>query len=79
MGWRGFLTMLDYKAKMYNRTFKTVNPRNTTQTCSTCGYLLTGNNKLTLKDREWTCPHCHSHHLRDVNAAKNILALGLSA
>lgn len=78
VGWRGFLTMLEYKAEMYGRIFKTVNPRNTTQTCSTCGYLLTGNNKLTLKDREWTCPHCHSHHIRDVNAAKNILALGLS-
>jgi len=77
VGWRGFLTMLDYKAKLYNRVFTTVNPRNTTQTCSSCGYLLTDNHKLTLKDREWTCPQCHSHHVRDVNAAKNILVKGL--
>lgn len=79
VGWRGFLTMLDYKAKLYNRVAKMINPRNTTQTCSTCGHLLTGNHKLTLKDREWTCPQCHSHHVRDVNAAKNILAKGLTA
>ena len=79
VGWRGFLTMLDYKATLYNRLVKLVDPRNTTQTCSNCGYLLTDNHKLTLKDREWTCPHCHSHHVRDVNAAKNILAKGLTA
>ena len=79
VGWRSFLTMLDYKALLYNRVVKTINPRNTTQTCSTCGYLLRDNHKLTLKDREWTCPQCDSHHVRDVNAAKNILAKGLTA
>ena len=79
VGWRGFLTMLDYKALLYNRVVTTINPRNTTQTCSSCGYLLTDDHKLTLKDREWTCPQCHSHHVRDVNAAKNILAKGLTA
>ena len=79
VGWRSFLTMLDYKAELYNRDFKTIDPRNTTQTCSTCNYLLTGDEKLTLKDREWNCPQCHSHHVRDVNAAKNILAKGLIA
>ena len=78
VGWRAFLSMLEYKAKMHGKVFRAVNPRNTTQTCSHCGHVLTGENKLTLDDREWTCPVCGTHHLRDHNAAKNILAKALA-
>ena len=28
-----------------------------------------GYKKLALKDREWTCPICRTHHIRDWNAA----------
>jgi putative transposase len=76
-GWRMFLSMLQYKAAMYGRTFVTVDPRNTTQTCSACGYVMTGDQKLTLADRKWTCPQCGAYHIRDHNAAKNILAKGI--
>ena len=44
-----------------------------TQTCHACGHRLTGDNKLGLEDREWTCPKCGKHHDRDENAAINIL------
>ena len=44
-----------------------------TQTCHACGHRLTGDNKLKLEDREWTCPVCGTHHDRDENAAINIL------
>ncbi|AVK62969.1 transposase [Lactobacillus sp. CBA3606] len=76
VGWRTFLGMLSYKADLYGQKFITVNPRNTTQTCADCGYLMHGDEKLTLADREWTCPQCGVHHIRDWNAAKNILAKG---
>lgn len=72
-GWHSFLTVLSQKAAMYGRTFMTVDPRNTTQTCSACGHVLKGDEKLTLSDREWTCPRCGTHHSRDANAAVNIL------
>lgn len=73
-GWRTFLNFLTYKAILYGKKFITVDPRNTTQTCHACGHVMSGKEKLTLKDREWICPKCGMHHIRDVNAAKNILA-----
>lgn len=78
-GWRTFLNMLAYKAKLYDKEFITVNPKNTTQTCHVCGHIMVGKEKLTLKDREWVCPVCGSYHIRDVNAAINILHKGLVA
>ena len=79
VGWRSFLQKLAYKADLYQRTFIVVYPKNTTQTCHDCGFIMGSGNteKLTLKDREWTCPACQTHHIRDVNAAKNILSKGL--
>lgn len=81
VGWRTLLGMLAYKADLYGQKFITVNPRNTTQTCSACGFVMgTGTtNKLTLADRDWTCPQCETYHIRDHNAAKNILAKGIAS
>lgn len=81
-GWRIFVSMLQYKANMYGRTVILVNPAYTTQTCHACGYICgrtdkSAHDKLKLSDREWTCPSCHRHHIRDINAAKNILDRGL--
>ncbi|BCQ30880.1 RNA-guided endonuclease InsQ/TnpB family protein [Limosilactobacillus fermentum] len=79
VGWRTFLGMLAYKAELYHRQFLTVNPKNTTQACHECGFVMgtAGTEKLTLADREWTCPKCHAHHDRDHNAAQNILTKGI--
>ena len=43
-----------------------------TQTCNKCGYVRKGEEKLTLSDRIFTCPHCGYTEDRDINAAKNI-------
>ena len=55
-----------------------VKPKNTTQTCSNCGYVCRGNTRITLGKEEWDCPNCGAHHIRDYNAGKNILATGLA-
>lgn len=73
-GWSAFVSMLEYKAARYGRTFAKVDrwvP--TSQVCSACGVK---DGPKPLNVREWTCGACGTHHDRDVNAAKNILSLG---
>lgn len=58
--------------------FKEVNESYTTQACSCCGCISDSSPKgrSGLRKREWTCDSCGEHHDRDINAAKNILAVG---
>ena len=48
----------------------------TTKVCCVCDYQ---NKDLTLADRSWTCPSCHTHLERDQNAAINILKEGIAS
>ena len=77
-GWLSFKTMLCYKCENAGVWFEEVNERYTTQACSCCGCISSNSPKgrAGLGIREWTCPECGVVHDRDVNAAKNILALG---
>ena len=74
--WRSFLTILEWTAIKRNKTFILVDPKNTTQMCSTCGTI--SDKKIVLGQEEWTCPHCGTYHIRDINAAINIKNKGLS-
>src|SRR6476660_4299782 len=73
--WRQMRTMLEYKAAWHGRTLIAVDrwfP--STKLCSTCGALA---QQMPLDVRSWTC-RCGTTHDRDVNAARSILAEGLS-
>jgi len=65
--------LLKYKAEWYGRDFFLKNPRNTSQTCSCCGTVLS--NKLGLSQRIFICenPLCSLSIDRDYNASINIL------
>ena len=75
VAWRQFRTMLEYKADWHGRNVIAVDrwfP--SSRLCSACGALA---EKMPLNVRSWTC-RCGTVHDRDVNAARNILAEGLS-
>lgn len=69
-----FRQMLDYKVENTGSQVVGVNPRNTSQACSECGVIVA----KALNVRVHRCPACGVALDRDVNAALNILALGLS-
>ncbi|MFF3889353.1 RNA-guided endonuclease InsQ/TnpB family protein [Streptomyces sp. NPDC001914] len=74
--WRAFRNMLEYKATWYGREVIAIDrwfP--SSKLCSACGSL---QGAMPLHVRTWTC-QCGTTHDRDVNAAKNILAVGLTA
>ena len=67
--WGQFISFLNYKAEEAGCYLEKVNPRNTSKTCSVCGYIY---KDMDLSIREWICPQCHTEHDRDVNASINI-------
>ncbi len=77
VGWSELVRQLEYKSQWYGRTLVKIDQwYPSSKTCSACKYVL---DSLMLDVREWACPECGVAHDRDVNAARNILAEGLSA
>ncbi len=73
-GWSQLMRCVEEKAAQYGRTFARIGRfEPTSQMCSACG-VKDGPKPLSV--REWACAACGTIHDRDVNAAKNILALG---
>ena len=71
-----FVRILKYKCQKHKRLFTQVGQWTaTTKPCSDCGF---HNENLTLNDRQWICLECSTHHDRDINAAINILRVGIA-
>jgi putative transposase len=73
--WGEFASMIRVKAEWAGRSVVAVNPAYTSQDCSRCGH----RQKMPLSDRVYRCPCCTLLLDRDLNAALNILRLGLQA
>ncbi len=66
-------SFLTYKSALYGVTLTTIDPRNTSRTCHQCGHCEKANRK---SQAEFVCRSCFHSDFADVNAAKNIKALG---
>lgn len=78
-GWFEIKRQLTYKCENAGCRFEIVDESYTTQTCSCCGSRDSSpKGRAGLRIREWTCAKCGTQHDRDINASKNILAVGLS-
>lgn len=76
LGWGMFVQRLEQKISLTNKLLiKADKWFASSQICHVCGYQ---NKSLTLHDREWTCPKCGSHLLRDENAAINLKQYGIN-
>ena len=68
--WATFVARLEQKGQDYNcEVIKADRYFPSSQLCSKCGFQY---KDLKLSEREWTCPSCGTHHIRDVNAAINL-------
>ena len=74
VAWSELVRQLDYKCKWYGRTLVKIDrwfP--SSKRCGNCGHIV---ESLPLDIREWDCLKCGTRHDRDINAARNILAVG---
>jgi putative transposase len=73
--WSQFFEQLSRKAEEAGRVLIKVNPAYTSQDCSRCHH----RQKMPLSVRTYHCPCCILVIDRDLNAAKNIVGLGLQS
>ncbi len=66
-----------YKSDAHDRKCALVASKFTTMSCSSCGSNTGPTGKSGLAVRFWECAACGAIHDRDINAAKNILKIGL--
>ncbi len=71
--WNQFRQFITYKAVEAGRKLGLANPAYTTQDCSKCKH----REEKSLSERKHCCSRCGYTATRDLNAAQNILALGI--
>jgi putative transposase len=78
-GWGEILRQVGYKCQWAGKThIKAGRFEPSTQRCSSCGTVLSGENRLRLHQRTFRCA-CGAVHDRDRNAATNLRRIGLEA
>jgi len=73
--WGGLIGMVAYKAEEAGRELILVNPRHTSQRCSSCGHTEAANRP---SQAIFACRACGLELHADCNAARNVLWLGSS-
>lgn len=73
--WSKLIQYTTYKAEEAGRVVVLVNPKNTSQMCSRCGLIVAKG----ISERIHNCPYCGYVADRDINAAINIMRLGLQS
>lgn len=72
VGDQGFGLLRQYLS--YKTNLVKVPAQNTSKRCNVCGNV---NPDVTLGVKHWVCPVCATEHDRDINAARNILYIGV--
>ncbi len=72
VGDQGFGLLRQYMS--YKTNLVKVPAQYTSKICNVCGNV---NNAVVLGVKRWACPVCNAEHDRDINAARNILYLGV--
>jgi transposase len=71
------VSFLHYKAESAGCEVIDVNPRNTTQECSRCGYIKQGDEVIDISVRIYNCNNCGLTMDRDENSGRVIKKRGL--
>ena len=72
-GWSMLVDMLEYKQQWRGGLLVKVDPKYTSQTCSSCGHVAKENR---LTQANFNCIECGFSENADINASRNILAVG---
>ncbi len=72
-GWSMLVDLLEYKQQWRGGLLVKVDPKYTSQTCSSCGHIAKENR---LTQAKFSCVECGFSENADINASRNILAVG---